>query len=295
MKKYIYILLIIVTTISCTEEIVLDDIQNSTPRLVVEADIDWDKNDDEASKTQTIKLTKSVSYYNQEYPIVSNANITITNSNNTSMGTFVYDSTQELYIATDFLKPIVGETYFLKIEVDGQVYTATDTYTSIVNPNYITQSLNYDLDPSKGLFQIDLNIDNEIGVDNYYLFKTQLPLNISLLPDYSTADDSLLSEEPGKNNYDFTYIDEDFKVGDILKITTFGISKRYNDYLIKIILNTEGGSSGPFSTAPSTIRGNVLNETDEENRAFGFFSMNEFAHIEYTIQEQSEDELITEF
>lgn len=294
MKKYLYITFIFMITLSCTQEVVLDDILNTTPRLVIEANIDWNKNDDELSKTQTIKLTKSTSYYSQDYPIVTNANITVTNSSNISMGTFVYDASQQLYVSENFDKPVVGETYYLKIEVDGQTYTANDTYTSIVNPNHIIQTVNRDFDPENGFIQLDFNIDNEIGVDNYYLFKIEPPSNISVLPEYSSADDSLLSEEPGKNNYDFAYLDEELAPGDLLKITTYGISKPYNDYLIKIFLNIEEGSFGPFSTAPATIRGNILNETDQSNRAFGYFSINEFSYIEYIVREISDEEIITE-
>ncbi|NIJ45507.1 hypothetical protein FHR24_001975 [Wenyingzhuangia heitensis] len=293
MKKYIYTILIAIISWSCTEEIVLDDILNSTPRLVVEANIDWNKNDDETSKTQTIKLTKSTSYYSQDYPVVTNATITVTNSSDQSMGTFAYDPTLEVYLSTDFNKPVLGETYFIKIEVDGEVYTANDTYTSIVDPNYIRQGLNTDFDPD-GIINVDYNIDNEIGVDNYYLFKIEPPTRVTLLPEYSNADDKLISEEPGKNNYDFTYLEEELEPGDLLKITTYGISQRYNDYMNKLLLTAEG-SSGPFSTTPATIRGNVLNETDEENRAFGYFSINQFTYLEYTVKAKSEEEVVTEY
>lgn len=292
MKKYIYIIFFAFCTISCTKEVVLDDILDATPRLVVEASIDWNKNDDEASKTQTIKLTKSTPYYSQDYPIVTDAIITVTNSSNESMGTFAYNTNQQLYVATDFNKPTVGETYTLKIEVEGQTYTAQDTYTSIENPNYIKQGLNRDID-SEGIIQVDLNIDNEIGVDNFFLLKVEPPTIVSVLPEYSNADDSLISEVPGENNYDFTYFEEELEPGDLLKISTYGISSRYNDFLNKILL-TAGGSNGPFSTAPATIRGNLLNETEEENRAFGYFSMNEYVYIEYIVKEKSDEEIITE-
>ncbi|WP_010134482.1 DUF4249 domain-containing protein [Ochrovirga pacifica] len=292
MKRYL-ILLITICTISCTKEVVLDDITNSTPRLVVEASIDWNKDDDEASKTQTIKLTQSTSYYSQDYPVVNDAIINITDNNNQSMGTFTYDASQELYVATDFKKPTVGTTYQLTIEVDGQVYTASDTYTSIQSPNFISQTLNKDLDP-EGIIQVDYNIDNEIGVDNYYLFKIVPPSRISVLPEYSNADDSLLSEEPGDNNYSFSYFEEELEPGDLLKISTYGISRRYNDFLNKIILTAQG-SDGPFSTAPATIRGNILNTTNEDNRAYGYFSMNEFTYVEYVVKEKSDKEIVTEF
>jgi len=295
MKTYIYALTLLISLVSCTKEVVLKDIQNATPRLVVEANINWNKNNDEASKTQFIKLTTSTSYYSQKYPIVTNATVSITNSDKVSMGTFVYDATQKLYVATDFKKPIVGENYILKIELNGQVYTANDEYTSIVTPNSIKQGLNKDIDPDLGVIQVDINIDNEIDVDNYYLFKIEPPKNVSVLPEYSNADDTLISEEPGKNNYDFTYIDSDLSAYDLLKITTYGISKRYNNYLNKITLTAEGGSSGPFSTAPATLRGNILNTNNEENRAFGFFSINQFTYTEYSIKEKSDKIIVTPY
>lgn len=293
MKKYIKLLFTALLIASCSEEVVLNDIENSIPRLVVEANIDWDKNDAAASKTQSIKLTMSTSYYNQDYPVVNNAVVTVTNNANESMGTFVYNAEEGLYIATDFKEPTFNETYSLKIELDGEVYTASDEYTSIADTNHITQSLNKDLD-SDGVITVAMNVENEIDVDNFYMFKIVTPTEINLLPEYSSADDSLLNEEEGENNYDFDYFDEELEEGMELEISLFGVSRRYNNYLIKVLLNAEGGSSGPFATAPATIIGNVLNETDEENRAYGFFSVNQFYTINYTILEEKEEDQITE-
>lgn len=295
MKKYIQLLFTALLIASCSEEVVLDDIINSEPRLVVEANIDWNKDDDEASKTQTIKLTMSTPYYSQDYPVVTNAIVNVTNSANASMGTFTYDATQELYVATDFSKPVVGETYTLTIELNGEVYTASDEYSSVVTPNHITQGLNYDFNPDEGLIEVKLNVDNEIDIDNYFLFKIEPPQAVSVLPEYSNADDSLLSEEPGDNNYDFVYIDEELESGMVLKITTYGISQRYNNYLTKFLLTADGDGGGPFATAPATIRGNLLNETDEENRAFGFFAVNQFSYTEYTVLEESDEDIITTY
>lgn len=276
-------------TASCSKEVVLDDIKNATPRLVVEASLDWNKDNDEASKRQTIKLTMSTPYYSQDYPSVTDATVSVTNGSNESMGSFVYVPEEELYVATDFEKPIAGETYYLKIEVNGQVYTANDEYTSIVDPNHIEQSFNDDFGEDNELIEVKLNVDNEIGVDNFFFFKIEPPKDIQVLPDYGTADDSLLSEEPGENNYDFNYFDDEIVPGDLLRITTYGISERYYNFLNKVLLTADGGQDGPFATAPATIRGNILNETDEENRAFGYFSVNEFSYTEYTVLQKPEN------
>ncbi|MDO3694758.1 hypothetical protein QVZ41_07880 [Wenyingzhuangia sp. chi5] len=285
MKKYIYLLFLILTTISCTEEIVIDDLDNVDPRLVIEASIDINKYNN-SYKTQTIKLSQTTSYYSNKYPQVKNAVISVTDENGNSMGTFLdvnpaipNDEEDGVYTAVDFTQPNLGDKYFLSITVDGETYTAEDTYTGIVDINEINQQT---ISFGDDIIQINVNIDNEIGVDNYYLTKIDSPFRI--ISEYGSGNDEEFTEEPGKNNFDvITYIDEELEKDMKIDISLYGISKNYQNYLSKLFLIAQG-SNGPFSTAPASVRGNILNTTNQDNYALGYFSVNQFIKTSYTVE-----------
>jgi hypothetical protein len=124
MKK-IYIisaLFIILLCNSCTE-VVNVDLNTDSPRLVIEASINWQKGT--AGATQKIKLTTTTNYYTNLIPTVSNATITIRNSANTSFNFIENPGTGE-YECTNFV-PVLNETYTLTVLSNGNLYTATET------------------------------------------------------------------------------------------------------------------------------------------------------------------------
>lgn len=103
--------------------------------------------------------------------------------------------------------------------------------------------------------------------------------NIAVIPTFEVDDDEL-----GDGNQNFgLYMNEDIGTGDQLDITIYGISKRYYEYMNKLLLISVG-SNGPFSTPPATIRGNIINETNADNYALGYFNLSETDVKNYVIQ-----------
>lgn len=286
MKKILTFIAATLTLISCTEEVNIDEVLNPTDiRLVIEANMDISKTNTSGISTQSILLSKTTSFYTPQVNGVAGATISLTDKDGNSVGTFLdinpgVDNIENgTYTAIDFVTPEIGETYYLTVTVEGNTYTAEETYHSIEDINDISQK---DLDIADNFKEINANIDNVIGVDNYYLFEYQN--SNYAINEYDAGDDAFVSEVEGKNNFDFTYIDE-LVAGDILDIKVMGISKSYYNYMNKLITISQG-SNGPFSTAPSTVRGNIINNTDLENYALGYFSLNQYVEETYTITEE---------
>jgi hypothetical protein len=74
------------------------------------------------------------------------------------------------------------------------------------------------------------------------------------------------------------------KSGDELIFTLNGITQNHYNYLNILLSQAGGGSGGPFSTPTSTIRGNVVNQTNFNNFALGYFRLSERAKIAYVIE-----------
>ena len=102
-------------------------LKTASPRLVIDASIDWIKNT--AGKEQKIVLSTSTGYYSSEFPSVSGAVITVTNALNTVF-TFVETPGTGEYVCHNFL-PVIGQAYTLKVVLNGETYTASETFTPV--------------------------------------------------------------------------------------------------------------------------------------------------------------------
>ena len=84
------------------------------------------------------------------------------------------------------------------------------------------------------------------------------------------------------NQKSWSFSDEDLKQGTEIAITHYGISENYYNYMNKIIASILAVRS-PFQTPPATVRGNIVNQTNIDNYAFGYFSLSEVDSKNYII------------
>jgi len=270
--KYIFLLTIGLLFSAC-EEVVDVDLDTAPPRLVVDANINWIKGTD--GSQQMVKLTTTGGYYQDNVPIVSGATVFITNGANTVFNFTENPGTGE-YICTNFV-PVIGESYTLTVEHQGQTYNATEILYTAPDVTKIVQDneggfLNEDIE----LRYYFMDNDNE---DNFYL--TRYDTSVLPYPEYSALDDEFF-----QGNEMFNFIsDEDFKAGDVVHFKLYGISERYHNYMNILISLAEGGAgSGPFQTPPVNARGNIINHTNQANFALGYFRLGEVTALDYTIE-----------
>jgi hypothetical protein len=60
-----------------------------------------------------------------------------------------------------------------------------------------------------------------------------------------------------------------------------GISERYYNFMSKIYATVSETNAGPFETAPAEIRGNIVNMTNPNTFAYGYFNLSEVSQIEH--------------
>jgi len=247
------------------------DLERVEPKLVIDASIDWVKGT--TGNEQKIKLSTTTGYYNTAFPTVSGADIVITNSANTVFSFIETPGTGE-YNCSSFY-PVIGETYTLKVVLNGEIYTATETCIGVPDiENNIEQS-------NTGGFggdevEIKYHYQDNGNEENYYLHRILSP--VSVFPDYKAKDD----ENSQGNLMQEYFSDKDLKAGDLINIRLYGISKRYYNYFRKL-LAASGAESGPFQTIPGSVRGNIINQTHFANFAYGYFRLSEVDVKDYTI------------
>lgn len=262
---------IAIFTSSC-EDVIDVNLETAAPKLVVYASIQWKKGT--LGNEQKIRLSTTTGYFDSVIPTVSGADVRITNSDDTVFTFTEIPNTGE-YKCSNFV-PVIDQEYVLTIQLNGQTYTATETLKSVSPFTSIAQKNDGGFTGEE--IEIKSFFNDPPEADNYYMVKFKS--SILAIPSYDIFDDSFTQ---GNENFGL-YINEDIKTGDNLDITLFGISKRYFEYMRKLTAVAGSASGGPFATAPASVRGNIINQTDSKNFAFGYFNLSETDYRNYVVE-----------
>lgn len=254
------------------EKVTTVDLKTASPRLVIDASIDWVKNT--AGNEQKIVLSTTTGYYSPEFPSVSGAVITVTNSSNTVFE-FVETPGTGQYICSNFL-PVIGQTYNLKIVLNGQTYTASETFTAVPK---IEDNIDQNNKGGEAGDEMEITFSYKDDANQVNSYLTRVTQPYTAFPELEVEDD----EHSNGNVMQESYSHEKLKAGDKVDIKLYGISKSYYNYMFKLIL-ASGNDGNPFPTTPSAVRGNIINQTDSKNYALGYFRLAEMDTKSYTIK-----------
>lgn len=271
MKNIHHILLFLILSIisSCTDVINVD-LEPAPPRLVIEARILWELGT--AGTEQLIKLTTTTDFFGTTIPTVSNAIVYIENNSGT---TFNFIESQEMkgnYKCSNF-EPVLGESYHLTVIHKSEIYKATETMTSVVPFEYTTQLNN------KGFtgdhVQVTAFFQDPADEENFYLI--QRSSRHEKIDSYGVRDDRFQNG----NVMSAVYIHKNLVKGDLVAFTLHGISRQYYNYL-NILLSSTGGNV--FNPPPGVVRGNIVNTTDSDNFALGYFNLSQVSKITHIVE-----------
>lgn len=256
--------------ISC-EEVVDVDLNNSEPKLVIDASIKWEKGT--TGNDQTIRLTTTGEYFNNSVPVANGATVTITDSN-AIVYDFIEDAATGNYKCTNF-NPVINGVYTLSVSYNGQTYTATDKLYPVPTITSIEQDLN---GITGNEIELKFNFQDNGAEENFYMEEYKVPFRP--FPLLGVFDDNFTNG----NEMFSLIIDEDLAAGQNINFTLHGVSERYHNFM-NILIGISGGlSNGPFSTPPATVKGNIINQSNASNFPLGYFRLSEIDVRNYTIQ-----------
>ncbi|MES2410883.1 MAG: DUF4249 domain-containing protein [Bacteroidota bacterium] len=271
MKKIIIIILILFSFASC-EKVIDVGLTTAEPKLVVEASIRWYEQTD--GSQQKIRLSTTTDYFASEIPAVTDAVVFITNSSG-QIFTFIQNEIPGTYECYDFI-PVVNENYALTIFYQGETYSASDQLLNTPQFTHVEQ------DDDAGILgnetEVKFFFNDIVNETNHYFLRIDDPYKV--IPEYGVLEDRFF-----QNNEMFgLYYSEDLKPGDTLKCSLNGITLNYYNYMNVLLIQTGTNNMGPFSTPTSTVRGNVVNQTNFDNFALGYFRLSKTSVNEYIIQ-----------
>lgn len=261
----------ILSSISCEEKIDVP-LDTAPPKLVIDASIKWVKGT--IGNEQKIKLSTTTSFYSNTIPVVSGATVFITDADNTVFNFIETPGTGE-YLCSNF-QPVLNGDYVLTVIHDGETYTAAETLKPVVPIDHIQQINDSGFSGDDIIIKVFFTDDGTR--DDFYLFRFMLSENV--VPNYAVEKDEFFQG----NQIFGIFADENLKTGQNLEISINGISERYYNYM-NILLSISGGNTGsPFASPPATVRGNIINTTNENNYALGYFSLSEVDYMNYVVE-----------
>lgn len=272
MKRFIYILVILVLSISC-EDVIDVEIPNGEPRLVIDASFELYLNEDPVAIEGGVKLTLSAPFFDENIPTVSNATVFITNLTDNSVINFLEAGEAGFYTpdSVEFI-PEFGVSYQLTVIHNNETYIADAQLIPTVPIDNIMQG-------DGTLFEGD---ETEIIVfftddgsrDDFYLFDFDFSL-------FLASEDRFYQGEA----FNFSYFYENMVGGRDITIKILGIDERYYNYAFLLIQQSEQDGGNPFQAPPAILRGNIINTTNPNNYALGYFNISEADRFEFTIKE----------
>jgi hypothetical protein len=281
----ITILIILITTFSC-QEVVDVDLETSQERLVIEALIKWENGT--TGNEQTIKLTKTSSFYNNQAIYAIGATVKVKNT--TTIEEFIFtESTNGIYQTNSFV-PILNNDYELTITYNNETYQGVSTLFEAPEILGITQSIDGGFTDEAQ--EINIFFQDFINQEDYYrivIEQFRPSTNEVVNHDFFTYDarfeeNNIIEgfyEEGSPDDDDFE--ENEFQINDEFDIAIYKISERFYNF-IEILEAQADADFGPFASPPVDVKGNIVNQTESNNYPYGYFSLNEINKTLYVFQ-----------
>lgn len=271
MRNLIFLVITVMITFSC-EEVIDIEVPSSEPRLVIEASINWFHGT--VGNEQEIILTLTSPYFDSNIPPATGADVSITDSFGNDV-LFQEEGETGVYV-TDQFTPILGASYKLHINYNGESFEATETMQSVSPIDEVIHEQTGGLAGDE--IEVKAFYTDPLGMGNAYLFEfvEYDPFDLTI----GVYEDKFID-----GNQTFAYFsDEDIMLGSQITIRNFGLSPQAYDYLFLLSLQSSNPGGGPFTTQPATVRGNCVNLSDPNNFPFGYFRLSEAYSVDYTIE-----------
>ena len=263
MKKIITFFAAALLLTSC-EDVVDVDVTDEAPRLIVDALIRIDPNEDLTDAN--IKISISSSFFEDIQPAeIESMQIQGQNSGNfvpyepvpgepgmyrpfSAFGTPVADNK----IVTSFLRD-PDERYILFVRRNDQLYFGETTFAPSSPIDELIQGDNTLFDEEDT--EIIINFTDPEDQANYYV--VDFDFN-----EFLTTEDKFYNGQ----QFEFSYFyDTDLESGDNITVSLLGANEDFFNYMNGVLEQSQQGANGPFQTPTATIRGNFLNATGIDN------------------------------
>ena len=264
MKKIVFIITLAAFFFTSCEKVVDIDVPSIEPKLIVDAAFEVYFDESPIRAVNIVKLKLSADYFDETIPVVTDAIVFLTNLSDNTIINFADVNLDGSYEPVTAFIPADAITYELTIIHDGATYKGTATK---IKSTPLTSAVQGD----ETLFagnetEVKINFTDAGPEQNFYLFDFTNNRFVSIEDRFFNNVDY---------NFSFFYGEDDIELPATVTIKMSGVSKEYYTYFR--VLSSQSGQSGggPFETVPSSLLGNMINNTNEDNFPLGYFHIGE--------------------
>ncbi len=260
--KIISLLLIVLFT-NC-EKVIDVDVPSIEPKLIIDATFEVLFDENPVVANTFVKLSLSADYFDDTIPPVTNASVFLTNLLDNSIINFTDENEDGNYEPIISFIPADDVEYELTIIYNNETYKGKATK---VKSTPFTEIIQGDETLFSGdEIELKISFTDNVDVDNYYLFNIDTYNFITIEDRFFNGTDY---------NFSYFYEDENIELPKNIMLKMSGMTKEYYTYFE--ILVSQGGQNGggPFQAIPSSLLGNMINKTNEENFPLGYFHISE--------------------
>ena len=250
--------LMLTVLIGC-EDVIEITVPKDRTRLSIDALLRLEDNTETMFEI-VIKATETSSFFEN----IGSANLDAISLRNeaTSESVDLFESITDsgIYSAEWEVDNLIEGDLLLIIEYKNEIYEARATYVPTVPIDLLIQG-------DGTLFsgdetEVKISYTDEPDRVDYYLFDFDFD-------EYLVSEDTFYRGQ----SFEFSYFyDEGLKTGQELKISILGIDQSFFNYMNQLIVQS-GGDQGPFQTPSATVKGNIVNTSDANNFALGYFAV----------------------
>ena len=255
MKKVIaFIMLSVCVQLQSCEDVVDVNLPETEERLVIDGLVRVSGQND--VELILIKLSKTAPFFDQEVPIIEDAEVEL----RTSEKTYKLNYGAGFYSTNITRKALLNQTFELHINYDKEEYTGNAQFVPTVPIDSLTQG-------SGSLFsgnekEVIISYTDPADTDDYYLFDLDYGFFI-------VSEDTFYQGKP----FSFSYFYDDLEPEDEVRIHILGVDREFYDYMNIVITQTGQDSGGPFESPPAEVRGNMRNITNPDHYPLGYFEI----------------------
>lgn len=264
MKKIYILPILCLFFFSNCEKVVDIDVPSIAPKLIIDASFEVLFDETPVTANTVVKLRLSADYFAETIPTVTNAQVFLTNLSNNSIISFLDINADGDYEPTNAFIPADNVAYELTVIYNNETYKGTATKIKSTPFTKVEQG-------DKTLFsgnetELKIEFKDIPDEENYYLF--DLSNNIFLSIEDRFFDGSVY-------NFSYFYDEDDLEVPATIDIKMSGITKEYFTYFRVLVDQSGQNAGGPFETVPSSLLGNMINTTNQDNFPLGYFHISE--------------------
>lgn len=260
--KIIFLLLIVLFT-NC-EKVIDVDVPSIEPKLIIDASFEVLFDESPVVANTVVKLSLSADYFDDTIPPATNASVFLTNLSDNTIINFTDENEDGNYEPLISFIPADDVEYELTIVYDNETYQGKATK---VKSTPFTEIIQGDETLFSGEeIELKISFTDNVDVNNYYLFNIDTYNFITIEDRFFNGTDY---------NFSYFYEDENIEFPKNIDLKMSGMTKEYYTYFE--ILVSQGGQAGggPFQAIPSSLLGNMINKTNEENFPLGYFHISE--------------------